>query len=92
MIDCKNIAYKYSKISNCKQELNIIKNYWKEYLGTLQVYTPSEFTNILLNGWLAYQIIQSRLIGRSGYYQSGGAYGYRDQLQDAMGLKYLDII
>lgn len=91
LIDCKNIAYKYSKISNCKQELNIVKNYWKEYLGTLQVYTPLESTNILLNGWLAYQIIQSRLIGRSGYYQSGGAYGYRDQLQDAMGLKYLDI-
>ena len=91
IIDCKNIAYKYSKIQNCKQELDIVKNYWKEYLGRLQVYTPLESTNILLNGWLAYQTVESRLLGKSGYYQSGGAYGYRDQLQDTIGIKYLDI-
>lgn len=90
LIDCKNIAYKYSKLQNCKQELDIIKNYWKDLLGRLQVYTPLESTNILLNGWLAYQIIESRLLGKSGYYQSGGAYGYRDQLQDTIGLKYIE--
>ena len=89
-IDCKNIAYKYSKIQNCKQELEAVQNYWKELLGRLQVYTQLESTNILLNGWLVYQIIESRLIGRSGYYQSGGAFGFRDQLQDALGLKFLE--
>ena len=81
LIDCKNTAYKYSKLNNCRQELLNIKNYWKEILGRLQVYTPLESTNILLNGWVAYQTISSRLLGRSGYYQSGGAYGFRDQLQ-----------
>ena len=88
--DCKNIAYKYSKLQNCKQELEKVKNHWKELLGRLQVYTPLESTNIILNGWIPYQTISSRLLGRSGYYQSGGAYGFRDQLQDTLGLKYLD--
>ena len=45
--------------------------------------------NIMLNGWTVYQTIESRLLGRSGYYQSGGAYGFRDQLQDTLGLKYI---
>ena len=89
-IDCKNIAYKYQKINNCKQELNKIKNFWKENLERLQIYTPLESTNILLNGWVIYQIISSRLYGKTGYYQSGGAYGFRDQLQDTLGLKYLN--
>ena len=89
-IDCKNIAYKYQKINNCKQELNKIKTFWEEFLGRLQVYTPLESINILLNGWIPYQIINSRLLGKTGYYQSGGAYGFRDQLQDTLGLKYLE--
>lgn len=84
------MSYKYSKIPNCKQELNDVKSYWKELLGRIQVYTPLESVNIILNGWLAYQTIESRLLGRTGFYQSGGAYGFRDQLQDTFGLKYLD--
>jgi len=90
IMDCKNIAYKYQKIQNCKQALDDVKQYWREKLGRIQVYTPLESTNILLNGWIIYQVINSRLIGRSGYYQSGGAFGYRDQLQDTLGLKYID--
>ena len=90
IIDCKNIAYKYQKIANCKQELTELKNSWKEFLGRLQVYTPLESINILLNGWTVYQVIVSRLVGRTGYYQSGGAYGFRDQLQDTIGLKYFE--
>ena len=91
LIDCKNTSYKYSKLNNCKQELSLTVNYWKDILGRLQVYTPIESTNILLNGWIMYQTMVSRLLGRSGYYQSGGAYGFRDQLQDTLGLKYLDV-
>ncbi len=89
MIDCKNIAYKYSKLQNCRQELERVKNYWKDLLGKLQVYMPLESTNILLNGWCIYQTLESRLLGRSGYYQSGGAFGFRDQLQDTIALKYI---
>ena len=89
-IDCKNTSYKYSKISNCKQELENVKSYWKELLGRLQVNTPLESMNIILNGWDLYQTIQSRLVAKTGYYQSGGAYGFRDQLQDTLALKYGD--
>ncbi len=84
------IANKYKKIENCQKELEKIKRYWKEFLEKLQVYTPLESMNIMLNGWLIYQTMSSRLLGKSGFYQSGGAFGFRDQLQDTIGIKYLD--
>ena len=90
IIESKNKAYKYSKLQNCKQELEKIKLYWKEILNKVQVYTPIESTNIILNGWAIYQTIASRLLGKTGYYQSGGAYGFRDQLQDTLALKYIN--
>ena len=90
ILDSKNIAYKYSKIQNCKQELEIIKSEWKDKLEKVQVYTPIESINIMLNGWTLYQTISSRLLGKTGYYQSGGAYGFRDQLQDTFCLKYVN--
>ena len=70
----KDVAYKYYKILNCNNELENVKNYWKEILNVIQVNTPCESTNILLNGWLIYQTLSSRIFGRSGYYQSGGAF------------------
>ena len=89
IIDGKNISYKYSKVSNCRQELETVKRDWKERLERLQVYTPIESINIMLNGWALYQTIASRLYGKTGFYQSGGAYGFRDQLQDTLCLKYI---
>ena len=89
-IDAKNSAYKYSKVANAKEELNKIKKFWYELLDTLQVKTPLDSMNIILNGWAVYQTICCRLWARSGYYQSGGAYGFRDQLQDTLGISIID--
>ena len=91
LMEAKDVAYKYSKIQNCKDELSRVKSYWNELLGRVQVKTPIESINIMLNGWATYQTIVSRLWSRTGYQQSGGAIGFRDQLQDTIGLKYTDI-
>ena len=62
------------------------KNFWQNTTCGLQVETPDAATNIMTNGWLTYQTLSSRLWGRSGFYQSGGAFGFRDQLQDILSL------
>ena len=85
-----DVAYRYSNLQNCKTELQNVKNKWNELLGKVKVNTPYESLNIMLNGWAMYQTIASRMLGKTGFYQSGGAYGFRDQLQDAFSTRYID--
>lgn len=73
-----------------RAELARVRALWQDELGRLTVQTPDAGMNRLMNGWLPYQVISSRLWGRSGFWQSGGAFGFRDQLQDSVALLSID--
>ena len=70
--------------------LRSVTGRWNHRIERLKVETPVESLDLLLNGWLTYQTLSCRIWGRSAFYQSGGAFGFRDQLQDATALTVLD--
>ena len=84
------LARQFRGIPAAGDALEKIKSYWKNTVGALQVETPDTALNLITNGWLTYQTLSSRLWGRSGFYQSGGAFGFRDQLQDVLSLLHAE--
>jgi cellobiose phosphorylase len=82
----RDLARRFQNLRACREELEKVWAYWGHTLSAVRVDTPEPALNLLANGWLLYQTISCRLWARTGFYQSGGAFGFRDQLQDAMAL------
>lgn len=79
---------RYQDAGRVESALAMTKQWWDRALGAVQVKTPTLSIDLLLNRWLLYQSISCRFWGRSALYQSGGAFGFRDQLQDSMAFVY----
>ncbi len=84
--DANNLIHRFRGSGAAYAALEAVWQYWNHTLGALQIETPDMSINVLANGWLLYQTLACRVWARSGYYQSGGAFGFRDQLQDVMAL------
>jgi cellobiose phosphorylase len=84
--EVKSLLHRFQGSVAARTALEAVWNYWRKTLDAVQVETPNTSLNILTNGWLLYQTLACRIWARSGYYQSGGAFGFRDQLQDVMSL------
>jgi cyclic beta-1,2-glucan synthetase len=76
----------YQDPAQVESEWQAVNGFWDQILGTVSVQTPDPAMDLMLNRWLLYQALSCRIWGRSGFYQSSGAFGYRDQLQDVMAL------
>lgn len=84
------LVQRYRGVQVAASQLQKVREHWRSLLSTVNVQTPAPGIDVMVNGWLMYQVIACRFLARSGYYQSGGAIGFRDQLQDSMAMIHAD--
>ena len=82
------LAARYASLAQCEEALEGAERSWDKTLGALQVKTPDDSFDLIVNRWLPYQALSCRIWARCGPYQPGGAFGFRDQLQDVLALIY----
>jgi cyclic beta-1,2-glucan synthetase len=80
------LTQKYRQTHVCEQAFEDVQKFWDGAMGTITVSTPCPEMDVMLNNWLLYQTLSCRMWARSAFYQAGGAYGFRDQLQDSLAL------
>ena len=83
-----SLVLAYREEQAVETSLRQTREWWDDWLGSIRVHTPELAADFMINRWLPYQNLVCRIWGRSAFYQSGGAYGFRDQLQDVMALLY----
>ena len=88
--DVQSLIQRFRLADASRMALEGVWSYWGRTLGAVTVETPDPAVNVMANGWLLYQTLSCRLWGRTGFYQSGGAFGFRDQLQDVMALVHTE--
>ncbi|WLI91877.1 glucoamylase family protein [Massilia sp. R2A-15] len=84
--DASGMVQRYNGSTAAAAAFDMVRDHWNATLGAVRIETPEPMLDVIANGWLMYQTIACRMWARSGYYQSGGAFGFRDQLQDAMAM------
>ena len=90
LADVQTLIRRFRPTEASRGALEGVWEYWKRTLGAVQVESPDPSVNVMANGWLLYQTLSGRLWARTGFYQSGGAFGFRDQLQDVMALVHAE--
>jgi len=88
--DVQTLIQRFRGSEASRKALEGVWAYWNRTLGMVNLDTPDPAVNVLANGWLLYQTLSCRIWGRTGFYQSGGAFGFRDQLQDVMALVHAE--
>ncbi len=86
--EAQEVVKKFVNIGNVNNAFEEVLTHWDRLLGTVEVRTPDTAMDTMLNRWLLYQTLSCRIWARTAFYQSGGAFGFRDQLQDVMALVY----
>ncbi|WP_346928474.1 glucoamylase family protein [Clostridium sp.] len=87
--EIQNSLEEFSDINRVEKELEKVKDYWKDTLNKIKIKTEDKALDFMINGWLPYETISCRLFSRTAFYQCGGAYGFRDQLQDSIPMIYI---
>lgn len=84
--EAASLVEQYRSPERANESLDEVRRFWNDLTSRLEVRTPSRAADVMLNGWLLYQTLGARIWARTGFYQAGGAFGFRDQLQDSLAL------